>query len=61
MMASSKSSDHVQKVEPLFAAKNANYDVLNSKVKEREVIKDAKIEFVQQIRMILCELKELRE
>jgi len=38
-----KSSDHVQKVEPLFLSKKKNYDVLNRKIKDREISKDKKI------------------
>ena len=60
MMAGNKTSDNVQKIEPLFAAKNSNYEMLNSKVKEREVIKDAKISFVKKVQDILCQLKHIR-
>lgn len=56
-----KSADHVQKVEPLFNAKKKNYDVLNRKVKEREVSKDKKIEYIKRIKTILQELKRTRE
>ena len=48
-----KSQDHVSKVEPLFNSKKKNYDVLNRKIKEREVSKDKKIEYIKKIKNIL--------
>jgi flagellin-specific chaperone FliS len=56
-----KSPDHVQKVEPLFNSKKKNYDVLNKKIKEREISKDKKIEYIKRIKNILEELKRTRE
>jgi hypothetical protein len=38
-----KSQEHVAKVEPLFNSKKKNYDILNRKIKEREISKDKKI------------------
>ena len=38
-----KSPEHVAKVEPLFNSKKKNYDILNRRVKEREISKDKKI------------------
>ena len=49
------------KVEPLFNSKKKNYDVLNRKIKDREVSKDKKIEFIKRIKCILEELKRTRE
>ncbi len=48
-----KSSEHVQRVEPLFTSKKRNYDTLNRKIKEREVSKDKKIEYIKRIKRIL--------
>ena len=48
-----KSIEHVQKVEPLFNSKKKNYDVLNRKIKEREISKDKKIDYIQRITNIL--------
>ena len=48
-----KSPDHVQKVEPLFNSKKKNYDVLNKKIKEREISKDKKIDYIKRIKNIL--------
>jgi uncharacterized coiled-coil DUF342 family protein len=56
-----KSSDHVQKVEPLFSSKKRNYDILNKKIKDRENSKDKKIEYTKRIMAILDELRDTRE
>lgn len=56
-----KSPEHVAKVEPLFNSKKKNYDILNRRIKEREVSKDKKIEFIKRIKNILEELKRTRE
>jgi hypothetical protein len=48
-----KSSDHVQKVEPLFNSKKRNYDILNRKIKDRETSKDKKIDYIKRIKNIL--------
>ena len=51
----------MQKVEPLFNSKKKNYDVLNKKIKEREISKDKKIDYIKRIKNILDELKRTRE
>jgi hypothetical protein len=42
-MAGSKTTESIKKVEPLFEAKNREYEMLNMRAKERESIKDTKI------------------
>ena len=49
------------KVEPLFNSKKKNYEILNRKIKEREISKDKKIDYIKRIRNILEELKRTRE
>lgn len=56
-----KSQEHVSKVEPLFNSKKKNYEILNRKIKEKEISKDKKIEFIKRIKYILEELKRTRE
>ena len=56
-----KSQEHVTKIESLFNSKKKSYDVLNRRIKEREVSKDNKIEFIKRIKYILEELKRTRE
>jgi hypothetical protein len=46
-----KSPEHVAKVEPLFNSKKKNYDILNRKIRDREVSK--KIEYIKRIKNIL--------
>jgi len=48
-------------VEPLFKSKKKNYDALNGKVKERERIKDVKVEYIKRIKDALGQLKLIRE
>ena len=59
-MAGTKTSENIKKVEPLFEAKNQQYELLNQRVKQRESIKDNKIEYVLEIRKALIQLKQLR-
>ena len=54
-----KTPEHVAKVEPLFNSKKKNYDILNRKIKEREISKDKKIDYIKRIRNILEELKRI--
>lgn len=56
-----KSPEHMAKVEPLFHSKKKNYEVLNRQIREREVSKDKKIEYIKRIKNILEELKWTRE
>lgn len=48
-------------MEPLFKSKKKNYDALNGKVKERERIKDVKVEYIKRIKDALGQLKLIRE
>ena len=55
-----KSEDHLKKAEPLFMNKKKTYDLLTSKIYERERIKDEKIEYIKKIREYLEQLKNVR-
>lgn len=56
-----KTDDQFKRAEPLFASKKRTYEVLNSKIYERERIKDDKIEYIKKIRDYLAQLKIIRE
>ena len=45
----------------MFKSKKKSYDALNGKVKERERIKDVKVEYIKRIKDALGHLKIIRE
>lgn len=48
-------------MEPLFKEKNRNYEALSQKAKQRERVKDQKVEFIKRIKDALAQLKMIRE